>query len=188
MKTEFEVRILDISFDTMITKLEAVGAKRIGIFFQKRYTYDFTPPRKGNWIRLRSDGERTTLAIKEKKSQSIDGTKELEIIVSDFEDTNLILEKLGYNATSFQINFRIKYELDNAEIDLDKWPMIPPFMEIEGNSKDDVFKILKIMGISENYVTAMDVDTIYKENGIDLNEIPYLNFSDEEKVFINQLK
>ena len=189
MKTEFEVRILDISFEAMIQKLKEVGAKQVGVFCQKRYIYNFMPLRKGQWVRLRSNGQKTTLAIKEIKTQSIDGTKELEIIVSDFEDTNLILEKLGYKAQNFQENFRITFTFDNIEIDLDKWPMIPSYMEIEGKSEEDVYKFLNILGIDPKGVTTMDVETLYKEKyGIDLNAIPHLKFTKKEKEFIEQFK
>lgn len=193
MKTEFEARILNISFDMVIAKLETVGAKRIGIFHQKRYTYDFVPRRKGNWVRLRSNGAIATLAIKEIKPQEIkektlDGTNELEVTVSDFEDTNLILEKLGYNAQSYQENFRMQYKLDNVEVDLEKWPMLPPFMEIEGISKEDILKTIKLLDINTDDITTIDIDTIYKENNIDLNAISSLKFSDEERLFIDQFK
>jgi len=173
----------------MIQKLKEAGAKQVGVFYQKRYTYDFIPPRKGQWVRLRSNGQKTTLAIKEVKTQSIDGTKELEIIVSDFEDTNLILEKLGYKAQNFQENFRITFTFGNIEIDLDKWPMIPPYMEIEGESEEDVYKFLNIVSIDSKDIITMDVDTLYREKySIDLNVIPQLKFTEKEKEFIEQYK
>lgn len=187
MKTEFEIRVLDISFGEMIAKLEAHGAKRAGAFVQKRFTYDFTPPRKGQWVRLRTNGRKTTLAIKEIKAQSIDGTKELEVEVSDFDDTNLIMEKLGYKAQNFQENFRISYKFGDVEIDLDKWPLIPPYMEIEGKSEADVYVVLKLLGIDAKDTTALGTDALYKEKyGINLSEIEYLKFSDEENNFISK--
>ena len=50
MKTEYEVRKLDISFDDIIQKIEKLGAKRVGAYHQKRYVYDFVPAQKGRWI------------------------------------------------------------------------------------------------------------------------------------------
>ena len=191
MKTEFEVRILDVSFETMIQKLKEAGAKQVGVFYQKRYTYDFIPPRKGQWVRLRSNGQKTTLTIKEVKTQSIDGTKELEIIVSDFEDTNLILEKLGYKAYSFEENFRITFTLGKVEIALDKWPKIPSLMEIEGESEEDVFKFLNLLGIGKNDVITKGIKTLYKEiYDIDLDSEANRNlmFSSEEIKFVKQFK
>jgi len=90
-------------------RLEKVGAKFINNYNQRRYIYDFNPVQKRKWIRLRTDGEKTTLTIKEIKNDGIDGTKELEIEVSDIESTNLILEELGYKARSYQENKRTRY-------------------------------------------------------------------------------
>jgi adenylate cyclase class 2 len=188
MKPENELRILDISPETWIKKLEVVGAKCQGSFYQTRYVYNFTPHREGYWIRLRFDGQATMLTIKDIKKQSIDGTKELEVKVSDFEKTNLILEKLGYKASRFEENFRIKFKLGTTEVVLDKWPMIPFFMEIESKkSKEDVYKSLNILGIDENDVTFKGIKTLYKEEyGIDMDLIPRLELTVEEKRFTDQ--
>lgn len=187
MKTEFEVRQLEISFDDMIKRIEAIGAKRVGIYYQKRYVYDFNPAQKGRWIRLRNNGVETTLTIKEIKSSNVDGTKELEVIVSNFEDTNEILDKLGYVPRTYQENFRIEYKFDGVNFDLDKWPMIPAYLEIEGNSEKEVLDMLKKLKIEFSDVTAIDVDKIYKEKyGIDLDEIEILKFNKEEELFISQ--
>ncbi|MCK5084484.1 MAG: CYTH domain-containing protein [Candidatus Pacebacteria bacterium] len=119
MQTEFEVKILEINVEKTISKLDVLGAKRIGEKFQKRFVYDFDPQKENSWIRLRTDGTKTTIAIKEIKNDNIDGTKELEINVDDFEKTKLFLEKLGYVAKGYQENRRISYLLDGVEIEID---------------------------------------------------------------------
>lgn len=189
MKTEYEVRKLDVSFDEVIQKLERIGAKKIGVYHQKRYVYDFIPAQKGRWIRLRSNGKLTTLTIKEVESLRVDGTKELEIEVSNFHDTNELLMKLGYTARSFQENFRIEYVLDGITFDLDKWPMIPPHLEIEGKSKEDVLEAMQLLEWSEEDMTAQDIDTVYsKIYGINLDSIKMLKFSEFESEFISNYK
>lgn len=189
MKTEYEVRTLNVDFDAVIRKLEAIGAEKVGVYHQKRYVYDFIPEEKGRWIRLRSNGEETTLTIKEIKSLQIDGTKELEIVVSNFEDTNEVLKKLGYLPRTFQENFRIEYTLNGVNFDLDKWPMIPPYLEIEGQSEDDVLNMVRVLGFTESDVTTMDVDTIYNvKYKIQLDAIKELCFDKNEIEIINKYK
>ena len=39
MKTEYEIRILEIDKEEMIKKLENLGAKKIGEYNQKRYVH-----------------------------------------------------------------------------------------------------------------------------------------------------
>ena len=181
MNTEYEVRILEIDKDAFIKKLEKFGAEKIGDFFQKRYVYDFNPVVKGKWIRLRTNGRENTLTIKNIVSPLIDGTKEIEIIVSDFDKCNYILNELGYKARSYQENKRIRYYLDGVEIDVDTWPMIPTYVEIEGKSEEEVMTVVKRLGYNNNDITTLDVDSIYKKYGYNLNEIKKLKFEEELK-------
>ena len=82
MNIEYEVRILEINSDELINRLERIGAKFIGKYDQKRYVYNTIPKKEGKWLRLRTNGEETTLTYKSVEKNSIDGTKELEIKVA----------------------------------------------------------------------------------------------------------
>ena len=176
MQTEFEVKVLDIDVEKMISKLSILGAKRIGEKFQKRFVYNFNPPKENSWIRLRTDGKRTTMAIKEIQNDNIDGTKELEIDVGDFKKTNLFLEKLGYIAKAYQENRRISYILDDVEIEIDFWPKIPPYLEIEARSVAKVELMIKKLGFNRSQATSISVRKVYKKYGIDIYAIKELKF------------
>ena len=102
MHTEIEERILEINKEEVIKKIEELGATKAGEWFYKRYTYDFTPKRDNQWLRLRTNGVETTLTYKNVETREIDGTKELEIEVSGFEETNEFLEILGYIHKDYQ--------------------------------------------------------------------------------------
>ena len=189
MAIEYEVRILEVSVDDMIARLECLGIQKKGVFHQKRYVYDFIPVQKGRWIRLRSNGSCTTLTIKEIKSLRIDGTSELEIVVSDFDETNCILQKLGYSPRTFQENFRMEYSLNGVNFDIDKWPKIPPYMEIEGTSEQAVLDAIDMLGIPREKFVTKDVDSIYHDvYGITLDEIAILDFSADELDYIKKYK
>ena len=176
MQTEFEVKILDIDVEEIISKLSILGAKKIGEKFQKRLVYNFNPPKENSWIRLRTDGEKTTMAIKEIQNDNIDGTKELEINVGDFKRTNLFLEKLGYIAKAYQENRRISYILDDVEIEIDFWPKIFPYLEIEARSISKVELMIKKLGFNRSQATSISVRKVYKKYGIDIYAIKELKF------------
>ncbi len=185
MGIEYECRRLNIKLDEMCLICEKIGARYVGVYVQRRYVYDFLPPQKGRWIRLRTNGNLTTLTIKEIKSLRIDGTKELEVEVSDFDETNVIMNKLGYKARTYQENFRMEYKLGGITFDIDKWPGIPPYIEIEGEHKEDVELALNKLGWTIDDVTVLDVDKIYNEiYGINLDSIKYLQFTDDENNLI----
>lgn len=177
MKTEYEIRILEINKEEMIKKLEKLGATKKGKFKQKRYVYDLRPIEKGKWIRLRTNGKVTTLTYKDIVSNTIDGTKEIEFEVEEFNKANEFLEKIGFKKRSYQENERISYILNNVEIDIDSWPMIPTYMEIEGNSEEEIINMKNILDINETKVTTLNCDDIYKQiYKIDISKIKELKF------------
>lgn len=181
MNIEYEVRVLEINHEEIVKKLESLGAEFKFEALQQRYVYDLKPKVENKWIRLRTDGKKTTLTIKDLQAKSIDGTKELEIVVDDFAKTNQILEELGYKNRGFQQNKRTQYILDGVEIDLDRWPLIPEYMEIEGPSSEAVYETLAKLGIPKEKQVTLDVASIYDHYGFDGDNLTDLNFEMEEK-------
>ena len=181
MHTEYEVRVLEIDVDSIKKKLEEVGATLEWDKLQRRYVYDFIPKLDGKWIRLRTNGIKNTLTIKDVVTSKIDGTRELEILVDDFDNTNRILEELGYTHRAYQENRRIQYKLNGVEIDIDSWPMIPTYLEIEGSSEDEVYKTIELLGFSKDDITTRDVEGIYNDYGYDVMEIKELKLEEERK-------
>ncbi len=176
MATEIELRILNINVEEIKQKLELLGAEKVGEAQQRRYVYDFTPKKENSWVRLRTNGKKTTLTIKEINNDTIDGTEELEVEVSDFDETNSILAKLGYSPRNYQENNRISYKLDGVDIEIDSWPLIPTYLEVEGSSIEEVEAIVKKLGFTMEQTTAINTIKIYKQYGIDLDSIKELKF------------
>lgn len=176
MNTEYEIRVLEINKQKLIEKLEKLGAEFKGDNEQRRYVYDVIPKEDGKWIRLRTNGKKTTLTYKNVVDTTIDGTKELEVEVSDFEKTNELLENMGIKNRGYQENRRTQYVLNGVEIDIDSWPMIPTYVEIEGKNEDEVLKTLNLLELPKDKVTTLDVDSVYKKYGINLKDIKVLKF------------
>lgn len=178
--TEYECRVLNIDLEKLVSKLESLDAKNKGEKFQQRYVYDFNPINPNSWIRLRTNGDKVTIAIKDISDRSsISGTEELEVEVADFQTTNLILERLGYHHRNYQENKRWSFELNGVKIDIDSWPLIPTYAEIEGSSEREVLDTLNLLNINMDDVTTLDVESIYKEKyGIDLLSIKELKFDE----------
>lgn len=180
MNIEYESRILEVDIQKTIDKLKSLNASFVGEYNYTRYVYDTKPVRKNKWIRLRSDGKKTTLTFKEFKSKSIDGTNELEIEVSDLDKTKEFLKILGYTPRSIQENKRTRYNLNGVEIDIDSWPFIPSFIEVEGKNEMEVSKIINILKDCGKEVTNLDVQGIYEKYGYKKEDINYLSFKGDE--------
>ena len=180
MNTEYEIRVLEIDKENLISKLERLEAKFNGKWNQKRYVYNTIPKKENEWIRLRTNGNKTTLAYKNVEKKTLDGTKELEIEVDDFIKANEILELAGIHHKGYQENKREQYILNNVEIDIDTWPMIPTYVEIEGKSEKEVMEIIDLLEIDKSKITALDVQSVYlKVYGIDIDKMKELRFEEE---------
>lgn len=176
MNTEVEVRLLNIDKEDLIAKLEKLNAEFIGDWHQIRYVYDFNPVDKNKWIRLRTNGVQTTLTIKEVEDKTINGTKELEIIVSSLETTHQILEKLGYKRRSIQENKRIRYILNNVEIDIDTWPDLDTYVEFEGDSEESIKEVFNMLDYDFTKSTTDNAQDIYMNLGYTQEDLNNLKF------------
>ncbi|HEY2792281.1 MAG TPA: CYTH domain-containing protein [Micromonosporaceae bacterium] len=171
--TEFEGRVLDVDFDAIRTAIEAAGGELVGAFRQRRYVYD-VPGARGRWIRLRSDGTACSLAVKEIVADAVDGTKEVEVAVEDFDRCADLLERMGFTAKAYQENHRTRFALGDVTLDLDQWPGIPLYLEIEGPDADSVHAVLARLGLPTAALTFANVVDIYAAHGVDIDRIPRL--------------
>lgn len=178
MQTEFEIKVLEVDVDSIKKKLKNLWADYIWIKNQKRYVYDFKPPCYEKWMRLRTDWKSSTLCIKDIQNESkIDWTKELEIVVDDFDKTNQILQMLWYDFRAYQENIRTSYKLEWCDVEIDQWPMIPTYLEIEWPNAESVKKVLKILWLEKNITTSENTTKVYQRYGInDLEKIKELKF------------
>lgn len=84
---------------------------------------------------------------------------------------------MGIKSRGYQENKRTQYILNGVEIDIDSWPMIPTYVEIEGKNEEEVMNTLEILELPKDKVTTLDVDSVYKKYGIDLKVIKVLKFN-----------
>ena len=78
---------------------------------------------------------------------------------------------------SYQENRRASFTLGDVELELDEWPMIPPYLEIEGSARDDVVRVAGLLGYGEDQLTGENTVKVYARYGVDLTAIPNLRFS-----------
>lgn len=175
---EYECSVLDYDIEAFKKKLANLNIKKIKDDFQKRYVYDFEPVNPNSWIRLRTNGKETTLAVKDiKDKKAIGGTTKLEVKVENFIVTNEILNRLGYRPRNYQENKREEYKYKDVIVKIDYWPQIPPYIKVEGKCEQDVLEAIKELGLDNETITTLDVESIYKQiYGIDLLNIRELRF------------
>lgn len=167
MKHEYEARFCDLDIPATRAGLQAAGARQTlprtlhqRIIFENEHTRDTR-----SWLRLRTDGAHATLTLKraEGATPTLENIRELETIVSDFQATREILEEIGLPAVRHQENYREEWQLDDVTCDIDEWPDLPAFLEIEGPSPDHVKAAAQRLGLDFATATFGSVDELYKE-------------------------
>ncbi len=67
---------------------------------------------------------------------------------------------------------------NNIEIDIDSWPKIPTYIELEGNSKEDIIALVKVLGYKEEDIITYGVKKIYEHYGLNIDAFKELKFED----------
>jgi adenylate cyclase class 2 len=178
MPVEFEAKVLGIDPDGIAGKILEFGGRQVADGVLRRYVYDIAAGDGSRWIRLRDTGAEVTLTVKEIAHDGIDGTTETEVVVSDFETTNELLGKVGYTHKSYQENRRTSFLLHDARLELDRWPRIPPYLEIEGRSREHVVEVAGLLGFGEHELTGENTTKVYARYGIDLSAIRDLRLAE----------
>lgn len=179
MPIEFEAKILDIDpVKTAETIVGRGGRQSAETVLLRRYVYDIAPGDESKWIRLRDTGTGSTLTVKEIRHDGIDGTDEIEVSVDRFEATNELLGKLGFTPRGYQENRRTSFVLDGARLEIDEWPLIPPYLEIEADSRDEVLRVAALLGYDETDLTGENTVNVYARHGIDLKALDRVSFDD----------
>lgn len=185
---EIEIKFLEIDSDGVAQKLVALGARKVGDFHYRRIVFDYPDFRldqQGAWVRLRDEGDKITLTFKQRLAQNIhsldgdDGMFERETIVTDFEATRTILLKIGLIEKMYQENKRTRYMLDDVEFDIDSWPLLPPYLEIEGASWDAVYAAAEKLGLKREDAKIFSTNQIYRLRGLDDRNYTKLTFDEQ---------
>ena len=181
---EIEVKVLDIKIKETVERLKALGGEKVSEHLFRRITFDFDDDRlsdSDSILRLRTDGKITTLTYKKKHNSDIDGREEHEIVVDDLEKARIILDKLGLKQRLSQENRRVSFKLDGVEVDIDLWPMIPPYMEIEAETKEKLLETLKKIGVDVKYTVTYGGRSVYKHYGINIDEHKDIRLEEEKR-------
>lgn len=168
---EIEARFLEINQKVLKQKLKKLKAKDLGekrideiIFYDKKLSW-----MKGRkkFVRMRKVGKEITLTYKNRLApDKINGTEEIEFKVGNWTAAQLFLERLGLTAYREQEKKRHTFKLADVVVDIDTWPGIPTFVEIEGKSEKSIKIAARRLGFDWRKAVFLDarriIEDIYK--------------------------
>ena len=176
IKIQNELNINDINdiVELSIEKLRiALSNKILENEFMK---FDINP---NKWIRLRQSNDKVELTTKhviEKQNTGIQNVLETEVEVSSLDETNNILASIGITRRSYQEKIRISYKYKNADIEIDTWPMLKPYLEVECDDEYIMNEIIEKLELDKYKIVSLNTEQLYRSNGIDVHNISDLKF------------
>ena len=166
METEIEAKFPDIDADalrSMLKEKEAILEHPEILMRRRNYDYpDRHLEKMGGWIRVRDEGDKVTLSYKQLNDRTLHGTKEINVVVDDFDKTCSFLESIGMAAKAYQETLREKWNYKGVEVTLDTWPWVPTFVELEGPTEELVKSVANDLGFDWNKAMHGSVETIYQ--------------------------
>mgnify|MGYP001559853015 FL=1 len=175
MQIEYEAIFTNIDKEDIRAKLRAAGAQLIySEILQKRVVFNLPVGHeiKGGWLRVRDEGDKITMSLKVVDGNKIENQKELCLKIDNFDMAVAFLESIGCERKSFQESKRELWQLDGADITIDEWPFLEPYVEIEGQGEAQVKALSEKLGFDYSQTLFCSVDTLYiKKYGITFERI-----------------
>jgi len=164
MNSEIEVKFLDVDFDELRSRLSELGAvceQPIRLMRRAIIENEYMKA-KDSYLRVRDEGNKVTMTYKQFDSLSVDGAKEIEFTVSDFDAAVRLLEQVNLPYRSFQESKRETWKLKDVEVVLDEWPWLKPYIEIEGESEEHLKVVATKLGFDWKDAVFGDVTAAYR--------------------------
>lgn len=183
---EIEVIFLEVEKDKLEERLREIGATKSKDIFYRHVSFDYPDYRlnsDNSWIRLRDEGESVILAYKKRLgvtsqdgSTNDEGMEEIEVAVDDYENTKAFLLKIGLIEKHEAEKKRTRWQRGSTVFDIDTWPAIPTFLEIEAASWDDIDEATAQLGFKKDDRKICSVNQIYKLYGMNVDDYLKLRF------------
>lgn len=172
MVHEIETKVLDIDLEALKKKLVALGAQPVQ---ETRLTVDWfrikgTKVGLDPWfLRIRSYSNGKNEVTWKAKSDIL-GTarrhKEINFLLAEPDKLADLFIEIGLEKYAHQEKDRLSFSYQDWQFDIDKYPGVPVFLEIEGNSDDHVKQAIKLLGLENNRTWAQGerllIEEVYK--------------------------
>ena len=154
MVLEYEYRYINYDKKEIISTIKSNGGSKKGIYLFRVSVFTH-PNEKSLYIRVRDEGFRITMTIKE---HTLEFAEENEIIINSYDTGVTMLLALGCKKKYSYEKIREIWDLGKCEIVFDTSPGKMDIMEIECTKLSDLKKYIKLLGL--NGVSHDDFDNL----------------------------
>jgi len=150
---EIETKVLEVEVKDIAKKIEDLGGLKIQDVLLKVdwFSLPENPFNKQPWylrIRSYSTGK---VEVTWKGPHKIVGNshqnQEINLTIEDHEKMKTLFESIGMVAYAHQEKKRVSWKLDSVQFDLDTYPNMPAYLEIEASSEEEINNIIKKLSL-----------------------------------------
>ncbi len=177
---EIEVKFLEIDKSALIDKLHSLGATDKG---EELITEQIFHDAAGEWYtqrkfaRIRKTSTGIYFTFKHVEERTATGTVEIEFTITEPEKMKSFLEAMGLVMDREQEKRRHKFVLNDVIVDIDTWPTIPTYAELEGPSEESIREAATKLGFDWSKGVFGTSDTVIREvYKLDLRSIRHFTF------------
>lgn len=170
---EHEIKVLNVDVKKLKTKLEEIGSVKVYEDYREIIALDTEDrvflTQKDKLIRVTDEGSiKVTMHINQSKPEMKKGIK---FKASRMKEVLDFFEEMGLKPISKVKAYRTSYELGKIDFDIDEFPAITPFLEIDIENIEDegytVEQLLEKLDLTNNEIVVMGTEDIHQRYGID---------------------
>ena len=167
--SEIEIKVLDIDPERVRARLVELGAVQVKKGREVNRMYDFPDHRfhaQGGYVRVRDFQGKSILTFKRRlPGTTYKTSEEIETEVADGAAASALLQALGLELVRTDEKDRESYRLEGILFEIDHWPTVPPYLEIEAATGDLVERGLALLGFRrDEKVTSERLEEILKRH------------------------
>jgi adenylate cyclase class 2 len=125
---------------------------------------------QGAYLRLRQEGNKFELIFKQKVKGDNGVKSEIEISVpiqeGEWEIVTQMLSGMGLKRIVFQEKKRTSYKYFPYRYDIDTWPGVPTYLEVEAPSPQGVLEAVALLGFSQENALSLSAAEVFEMYGI----------------------
>lgn len=167
-KIEYEARFMGVDLDRIREKLgqhpEIVCDYERTLL--RRYILEDSSDSSRGYLRLRT-GEfgKSILTLKSATgTEGVDAFTEVAVEVGDEKACLALFEQLGFKVLRYQENYREQWRWGTIVFDLDEWPGLTPFLEVEADSAEEVATGARYLDLSMDNAEFDNVSDTYRKH------------------------
>lgn len=178
---EIEVRFLEIDVRAMTEKLRSLQAQDLGEdLFRETIIYDKDlawPYDEKKFVRVRENRDGVFVTFKQSQALTASGTVEVEFKANSAERVKTFMEHIGLVVFREQEKKRHTWKLGEVVVDIDTWPRVPTYVELEGPDEASLRDAAAKLGLdwskAEFRLAGHLIEQVY---GIKVHQLHYFTF------------